>query len=214
MKRYAVLPGYGLFDESKTDYKKYLDRFVKLVASKKIDEVVLCGGHTSAVIPDKSEAETMVGYLRPRLGSDVKINLADRPLSTTQNLRFAKQFIDLNPVNKIFVVSDAVRFPKVMWIVLKEWFGLDKQQVADYWISMSDKVYSDPEHRHKPVLLKDIRKQLKYGNVAIIVDRIHNKYKEAVHVLLTEPLEIEALYDSELDAKFNDYTLRKFRLKR
>ena len=213
MRRYAVLNGFGLFDESKMEYKKYLDRFVKFIDKNRIDEVVLCGGRTNPAMPDKSEAGTMAEYLAPKIGNNVKIDIEDASITTTQNLRLAKRFIDLSPENTIFVVADAVRFAKVMWIILSDWFALDRRQAIDYWIDFADKVYLSPNHKGNPLRLKDIGKGLRYKNVRVVVDRLHKKYNEAFHTLLTEPLEIEALYDKEIEAKYDGFSMRKFGLK-
>jgi len=53
MTNYATLFGFGLFDPSMVKYRGYLERFAAFTKKKKIDVIVLCGGHTNLKFPDK-----------------------------------------------------------------------------------------------------------------------------------------------------------------
>jgi hypothetical protein len=210
--KYAILFGFGLFDESNSKYKDYLDRFVKFVKKKEIDEIVLCGGHTDITQPDKSEAKTMADYITQHLESKVKIHIEDMSITTEQNITFAKNFIDLDNKNKIFVISDGVRFFKIMWILLDRWFGLSKEGIIDNWFNIVQQIYSNPKKKDTTMELKDIKPFLKYENVKIIVDNHHKDYRNSMHTIISEPLEIEGLYDQKVYEKLMYIAKRKFKM--
>jgi putative lipoic acid-binding regulatory protein len=211
MTRYAVIFGFGLFDETNLKYKAYLDRFAKLVAKKKIDAVVLCGGHTNVEFPEKSEAGTMAAYLTPILPDSVKIYTEDRSLTTEQNVKFAKELLDLSPENKIFLVADSVRFFKDFWFVLHHWYGLTKEEIITQLLSiMLTEISENPK---RTIELKEIKKKLKYKNTEIVIDALHKDYLNAMHTIITELFEIEALYDPKVYDKYMEMTRAKFRVK-
>ncbi len=206
MTTYAVLPGFGIFDESKKDYRDYLDRFVALVKKKNVSEVVLCGGATDSGAPGKTEAGTMAEYLRPLLDPDIRVHLEDRSLSSKENVEFAKRFLDLEGGNHVFLVSDGVRFFKMMWFVLHFWFGMGETEIAKYWHDLQEEIYANPKKPDRALRLREISRRLRYKNVAVIIDKIHRSYREAVHPLVTDTLEIEALYDKDIETLAADIT--------
>ena len=209
--RYATIFGFGLFDQSNPKYKAYVDRFALFVKKNKIDEVVICGGHTNAAVPEKSEAGTIAEYLRPILGN-VKMHVEDRSLTSEQNIAFAKQFIDINSAEKIFVIVDSVRFFKVFWMILDRWFGLGKRQIEEEWLNRLIGVYTNPKKKDTTLAFKDIKKLLFYKNVKLVVDRHHKEYRSAMHTIISEPFEIEALYDQAVYDKFLEMTKKKFKM--
>jgi len=220
MTNYATLFGFGLFDPSNLGYRRYLDRFAAFAKKKKIDTVVLCGGHTNLKFPEKSEAVTMAEYLRPLLGSKVQIMIEDRSRTTGENIQFAKNYIDLSPNNRIFVVTDSVRFFKVYWMVLHYWFGLSKEDISSEWLKIVKMIYADPNKKAIDIVVRDLKKYLKFRNVTITIDTLeHKRYKDSVHQLISEVIEIEALYDQSLMndflelAKAKEEARAKFNLK-
>ena len=64
--KYAVLLGYGLFDRSNMNYKRYLDNFASFANKNNIEVVVLSGGHTNPRRPLESEAGTISKYLESK----------------------------------------------------------------------------------------------------------------------------------------------------
>ena len=64
--KYAVLLGYGLFERSNINYKRYLDNFASFVNKKNIEVVLLSGGHTNLRRPLESEAGTISKYLESK----------------------------------------------------------------------------------------------------------------------------------------------------
>lgn len=210
MVNYAVLLGFGLFDQSNSKYKAYVDRFSKLVDKKKIDVVVLCGGHTDLKMPEKSEAGTIAEYLKPLVGANVKLSLEEESLNSTQSISLAKKHIDLSPANKVFLVSDSVRFFKYFWVILHEWFGLNKEEIMTQWFEILKQAYENPKKKSINIELKDMKRLLKYKNVKIVIDNLHKNYKnDALHVILTEVFEIESLYNPSVRDKFLELTKKK-----
>jgi dihydrodipicolinate synthase/N-acetylneuraminate lyase len=209
MTKYAILLGFGLFEESNQKYKAYLDRFVKFVKKNKIDVVVLCGGHTNLKSPEKSEAGTMADYLTKFLDSNVKIVLEDRSLTTEQNIKFAKEHMNLDPKNKIFIVSDSVRFFKIYWLMLYHWFGLSKDEINAEWLKIAKEAYNNPKKKAINIELKDMKRLLAYKNVRITIDGLHKDYKNAVQVILSEVFEIEGLYDQNVNNRYLEQTKAK-----
>ncbi|MCW6160366.1 MAG: YdcF family protein [Candidatus Micrarchaeales archaeon] len=213
MTKYALLFGFGLFDQSNPKYKAYVDRFAKLVNKKRIEEVVLCGGHTDKNMLEKSEAGTIAEYLKPLIGANVKVHIEDQSLTTEQNIKFAKQFVNLDGANRIIIVSDAVRFFKIFWIVLDRWFNVNREEVVQTWYAIIQKVYDSPKKKGTAIELKDIKRLLEYKNVKVVIDNYHKDYKNGMHTIISEPFEIEALYNQQIYDKFMDVTMKKFKLK-
>ena len=212
MTNYAVLFGFGLFDESNPRYKAYVDRFAKFVNKEGIDEIVLCGGHTNRDMPEKSEAGTIAEYLRPLIGANVKVHVEDQSFTTEQNIKFAKQYINLDGSNRIIIISDSVRFFKVFWIMLDHWFNLSKEEIIQNWFDIVKRIYENPKKKGTTIELKDIKRLLGYKNVRIIIDKHHRDYKSGMHTIISEPFEIEALYNQMVYDKFMEITMKKFKL--
>lgn len=212
MTSYATLFGFGLFDISNRKYRAYLDRFVKFVNKNKIDVVVLCGGHTNVKRPKESEAGTMARYLRPRLKKKVKICIESDSLTTEQNIRFSKRFIDFSEGNKIFVVSDSVRFFKIFWMVLHHWYRLSKSEIIGEWFLILKQAYENPTKKSAIIRTNEIKKMLRYRNFEIVVDRQHSDYKNGLHTIISELFEIEGLYDRRTYKMFMEMTRKKFKM--
>ncbi len=194
---------------SNPKYKGYLDRFAMLVKKKRIDVAILCGGYTNLKQPEKSEAGTMADYLKPLLGEGVRIVIEDRSRTTPEHFQFAKGLIDFSPENKIFIVSDSIRFFKIYWMALHYWFGLNKDEILAEWLKVAKQLYSNPKKKAIDIELKDMKRFLAYKNVKIVVDKLHKGYKEAIHQLVSEVFEIEGLYDP----KVMDMSLEQTRVK-
>ncbi len=211
LTRYATLFGFGLFDESKKDYKEYLDRFADFVKKNRIDHVILCGGHTDVAHPNKSEAGTMAEYLRPHLGT-ATIHIEDQSITAEQNISFAKKFLDFSDGNHVFLVSDSARFFKNYWIALDRWYGLSKEQIIGMWFDMVKDIYANPKKTEKAIELKDLRHRLKYRNMTVVIDKLHRNYLGAMHTSISEIYEIEGLYDKKVYDLFMQMTRRKFKM--
>ena len=84
--KYAVLLGYGLFDRSNINYKRYLDNFASFVNKNDIEVVILSGGHTNPRRPLESEASTISKYIETKLKQNTTILLEERSLTTAQTL--------------------------------------------------------------------------------------------------------------------------------
>lgn len=209
MTNYAVLLGFGLFDQSNEKYKAYLDRLAKFVQKKKIEVVVLCGGHSNLKFPERSEAGTMADYLRPILPENVKVELEDRSLTTDQNIKFAKEHISLDSKNKIFLVSDSVRFFKNYWLMLHYWFGLSREEISAEWFRIGKEAYSNPKKKSINLELKDMKRRLTYKNARIIIDPLHKDFKNAVHVIISEVFDIEGLYDQNIYDRYLEQAKEK-----
>jgi dihydrodipicolinate synthase/N-acetylneuraminate lyase len=209
MAKYATLFGFGLFSRDNPGYRAYLDRFAKLVSRKKIDVVVLCGGHTNLSFPEKSEAGTMAEYLRPLLGANVRLEVEDRSSTTEENIRFARDHLDLGPGNEVFVVSDSVRFFKAFWIVLHHWFGLGKGDIASLWFGIAKEVYENPRKKSIDIEPRDVKRLLRYRNVRFVMDGLHKDYKSAFHQIISEVVEVESLYDPKIRDGFIEMTREK-----
>lgn len=210
MTNYAILLGFGLFDPSNSKYKAYLDRFTRLVQKKKIDVAVLCGGHTNLKFPDKSEAGTIAEYLKKILPANVRIELEEKSLTSEQNIQFAKQHIDFSPQNKIFLVSDSVRFFKYYWMALYHWFGLSREEVYAEWFKIAKKIYENPKRKSINIELKDLKKFLQYKNVQIIIDsKEHKDFNSAVQVIVSEVVEIDGLYSKTANDLYLEQTKAK-----
>lgn len=177
MTRYATIFGFGLFDESNLKYKKYLDRFITFVDKKKIDTVILCGGHSNLKMPEKSEAGTMADYLKKSLNPKVKMIIEDQSLDAEQHFISSKNYIDLGSGNSVFIVSDSVRFLKYYWMFMKHWFGLSKDEISAEWLKIATEAYQNPKKKAINLEIKDMKRLLKYKNVKIVIDPLHKNLK-------------------------------------
>ncbi|MGD0510961.1 MAG: hypothetical protein ABSA33_03925, partial [Candidatus Micrarchaeaceae archaeon] len=73
-------------------------------------------------------------------------------------------------------------------------------------------IYSNPKKKDTTMELKDIKPFLKYENVKIIVDNHHKDYRNSMHTIISEPLEIEGLYDQKVYEKLMYIAKRKFKM--
>jgi len=65
------------------------------------------------------------------------------------------------------------------------------------------KIYDNPKRKHIALQLNDIKKNLAFRNVTIVIDtHEHRTYKDAVHQLASEIIEVEALYSQSI---MNDF---------
>ncbi len=208
--RYAVLPGYGLFDESNKDYKAYLDRFAAFCRRKKIDVAVLCGGHTNVKLPEKSEAGTMADYLRPLVPGSTRLELEEHSTNSIENIRNARNYVDLAEGNAVFFISDSVRFVKHYFTILSLWFGLSKKEVLLQLADIVEKTYENPRKKSINIEARDMNRLLAYKNVKVVIDKLHRNYAhDGLHVIVTEAIEIDALYDPEIENAIRRYNRTK-----
>ncbi len=167
--------------------------------SKGIDTVVLCGGHTDPARPGTSEAGTIRDYLTPLLEGGVKVLLEQQSITTAQNIKFSKRLVDVKSGNRITIFCDNIRPPKVMWFVLHYWFGLDRKEIEEYFIRYSLTFYI--RHLTTERIGAEMAKGISYRNVTIKPYRMRTRVEDAVGNQIPSILEINSLYDRELDRR-------------
>lgn len=171
---------------------------------------MLCGGHTSLKFPEKSEAGTMAEYLRPLIPSATRLELDEQSTNSIENIRNAKDYVDLSEGNQVFFVSDSVRFIKHYFIILNAWFGLGKKEVLLQLAGILEKAYENPKKKSINIEVKDMNRLLAYKNAKVVIDRLHRNYAhDGLHVIVTEPIEIDALYDTEIENAVRAYNKTK-----
>ena len=207
--KYAVLLGYGLFDQS-NNYKRYLDNFASFVNKKNIEVAVLSGGHTNPRRPSESEASTISKYLENKVKQNTTILLEERALTTAQNIEFTRPLLKLTS-SSVTVFCDNIRTPKVMWYILHYWFGLSKREIENYFLGYSLKFYS--KHFTTEQIGKELSKGLVYKNVLVKPYRMRTDIDDAVSVQIASILEINSLYDKKLYSKLIKAIKIKFGLK-
>lgn len=180
----GIVLGYGLFEESNQEYKDYLEWVNKQVVELGLDQVVLCGGFSSQQQPEISEAETMRQFLvkqRP----DFNWILEEQSLTTPQNLKNSIQKIDTN--DNIFVFGDLTRFAKIIWLSLAYILKLERSEIVDaFWEFGKDKKLKPFVYKNLAVLPFDFPSRTKYSAIAQSFSTL---------------LEVESIYDPELDQK-------------
>ena len=208
--KYAVLLGYGLFDRSNMNYKRYLDNFASFVNKNDIEVVILSGGHTNPRRPLESEASTISKYIETKLKQNTTILLEERSLTTAQNIEFANPLLKFAN-GSVTVFCDNIRPPKVMWYVLHYWFGLSKREIENYFLEYSLKFYS--KHFTTEQIGKELNKGLAYKNVLVKPYRMRTDIDDAISGQIASVLEINSLYDKKLYSKLIKAVKIKFGLK-
>ena len=209
--KYAVLLGYGLFDRSDMNYKRYLDNFASFANKNDIEVVVLSGGHTNPRRPSESEAGTISKYLESKVKRNTTILLEERSLTTTQNIEFTKPLLKFAN-GSVTVFCDNIRPPKVMWYILHYWFGLGKREIENYFLEYSLKFYS--KHFTTEQIGKELNKGLAYKNVLVKPYRMRTDIDDAISSQIASVLEINSLYDKKLYSKLIKAVKIKFGIKK
>ncbi len=194
--KYAVILGYGLFDDSKSRYARYLDAFTRFVNANAVDVAVFSGGHTSPERISISEAATMADHVRPLLKRNVKIVLEESSLSTAQNIEFSGRVVDTCKGNTIIVFCDNIRPAKVLWFVMHYWFDLSKREIERYFIGLS-LVYYRKRYTTEQIG-KEMKRGMAYKNVTIFPYPLRSGIDDAISQQIPTVLEIGALYDRRL----------------
>ncbi len=205
---YAVIFCFSIFDKHNRDTRGYFERFADFVNSKKIDYAVISGGFTEANTPELSEARTSAEFLAELLNLRTRIIIDEKATSSIDNVKFAGENVDLNPKNKVYVITDAVRFSKVYWLILHYWFRLPRKKIAREWSGIISKAYIGKKENSKTLTISDFDGLIKYKNVEIVIDPLHSNYAAAVQILAAWPMEQAVLYDEKL---FRDWALMKKR---
>ena len=198
MTKYAILLGYGLFDQKNANYRKYLDAFSSFARKNKIENVIICGGRTSPQHPYDSEAGTMQGYLAGKLGK-AKIEIENRSMTTAQNIRFARRFIVLRKGDRAFIFCDNIRPFKVLWYVMHYWYGLRKGQIEDHFVNLSIPYYKKRFTTEQ--MGKVYSDNLTYGNVTVNTFKMRKEIEDAIGQIPASVLEISSIYDKGLERK-------------
>ncbi len=209
MEKYALLLGYGIFDEKNEEYKKYVDEFARFVAENSIKKVILCGGKTSVKFPTVSEAESIAKYLNPKI-SGSSVMLVDESFTAYQNIKFAKRFINDISDSQITVFCDSIRYFKVMWFIMHEWFKMSRDQILKHLLDKVNEHYKKNIYDETTSMGAIIMKEVKaYKGVIINTVPIHLSVDAAVAQQAGSLLDIEALYDKSLDNKLLKLTVAK-----
>lgn len=215
MSKYAVILGYGLFDESNALYKSYLDTAIEHANNDSDSVIVFAGGKTNPKHPSDSEAGTMYKYAKPLLKEHVRVLLEEESMTTPQNIEFVSklipQAISDPSTNKIEVFCDNIRMVKVMWFVQHYWFKRNMDAIAQFFVDYGYQFY---QKQHTTEQIGDhLRNGLEYENVSIVPCWIHTRINSAISQQIGSVLEIQALYDGVLEKKLMRNVLEKFGFK-
>lgn len=190
----AIFLCYGLYEPSNQEYTDYIDQVAKGVTDNNDEKLIICGGHTNPK-KDISEAETVFNYLNSKYHLKCEVVLEDKSLTTPQNLNLASKLIDLKN-DQITVYCDLYRLAKVIWLS------------AHFLLSKSKKEISDALFDY--VLEKKIRSFSAWNLNIIPFDFPSRDRYQASAQTFSSLLEVEALYDPELDEKILNQRKKDF----
>lgn len=193
----AIFLCYGLFEESNQEYKDYVDFAAKEIAEKKIDRLILCGGYTN---PQKniSESETVFNYLKLAHSPSCQIVLETESLTTSQNLQFASRYFS-HTADNITIYCDLYRMAKVIW--LSAHFLLQKTR--------KEIINSILEYN----LERKITPFSSWNLTVIPFDFPSRDKYQALGQSFSSLLEIEAIYDPNLDEEIVSHRKKEFGIK-
>lgn len=193
----AIVLGYGVFQETNAEYKEYLDWIAKDCQEQGIEKIIFTGGCSNNTLPDISEAKANQKYFQkicPNISQSV---LEEKSLTTAQNLQFSAHLIQPN-LDEIIVYCDLYRTAKIIWISLHYLLGLSRHDIA--------------------LSLLDFRKEKKirpyiYKNLTVKGYDFPSRDKNIVlGQTYSSLIEVESLYDEEVDQKLNNQRKQEFGL--
>lgn len=183
----AIVLGYGLFKDSNQEYKDYLEWIAAEVKDKGFEKIILCGGASSNLEPDLTEGESMRQYLA-KISPDLNLVLEEKSLTTPQNLEFASG--EINSGDEIVVFGDLIRSAKIIWLSLHYLLKLDRQEISRVIFEFAkDRKIRPFVHKNLTVLCFDFPSRDK---------------NQATMQSFSSLLEVEALYDQELEQMILD----------
>lgn len=199
MSKIGIVLLYGIYSEERRDYRKYLNYIVDEIVQEKLDQVILCGGHTNPNRLTASEASTARDYLLTKNNFN-KYILEDKSITTNQNLMYAADKLvkmNIDEDDEIFVYGDLTRKSKIAWIAMHEIFNLSQKEIFAFML----------EYVHEQNVYKDI----KYKNLIIRgFDFIEKSKEETIAMSFTAILDVLALYDTDLEKIDNERRKKLF----
>ena len=192
----AIVLGYGVFDENNQEYKDYLDWIAQDIKNSKIERAILCGGYTNNTKPELSEAQSIHDYLKILL-PNFDFFLEDKSLTTPQNFENAAK--QVNKGDEIIVYGDLIRMAKISWLAIHFFLGLDRKEIARIVFGFAK------DKKLKPFV---------YENLTIKVFDFPSRDKYlATAQSFSTLLEVEGIYDTELDRLILDQRKKDFGIK-
>jgi hypothetical protein len=193
----ALLLCYGLFETTNQEYKDYVDLAAREVTEKNIEKLIICGGYTNPQ-KDISEAESVFNYLKSTYNLSCQIIQETKSLTTPQNLQFSAPNID--PIaDTILIYCDLYRLAKVIWLSAHFFLGKSKEDISNALL----------DYR----LERKITPFSKWNLTIIPFDFPSRDKYEAFGQSFSTLLEVEAIYDLNLDERIVDERRKKFGVK-
>mgnify|MGYP001601676814 CR=1 FL=1 len=191
----AIVLGYGVFQETNTEYKEYLEWIAKDCQEQGIEKIIFTGGCSNNTLPGISEAKANLDYLQKIYPNMPQSVLEEKSITTAQNLQFSAQFIDPN-LDVIIVYCDLYRTAKINWISLHYLLGLSRHDIAILLLEF--------------VKVRKIR-HFTYKNLTVKGYDFPSRDKMiAFGQTYSSLIEVESLYDQDVDQKLNDQRKQEF----
>ncbi len=179
-----ILLCYGNFEKSNEEYRQYIEMVVKESLENQAEKLIVCGGNTNNKTSNISEAETVRDYIT-EINPDLKVELEDQSLTTSQNLEFVSKKI--NPTDQITVYCDLARMAKVIWLSLAYLLHKNRQETGNILFDFS---------RERKL------KHFNFENLSVKYFDFPSRDKYlCIAQTFSSLLEVEAIYDRSLEDK-------------
>lgn len=180
----AIFLCYGLYESTNQEYTDYINSMVSDVIANGVEKLIICGGHTN---PHKniSEAETVGNFLKTNNKIKIPILLESESLITSQNLEFASKNVHTD--DTITVFCDLYRLAKVIWLAAHFLLKKTKSEISDALLEYA--------------FAKKIKPFAAWNLTIMPFDFPSRDKYIAFGQSFSSILEIEAIYDKELDEK-------------
>lgn len=157
---------------------------VKESLENQAEKLIVCGGNTNNKTSNISEAETVRDYIT-EINPDLKVELEDQSLTTSQNLEFVSKKI--NPTDQITVYCDLARMAKVIWLSLAYLLHKNRQETGNILFDFS---------RERKL------KHFNFENLSVKYFDFPSRDKYlCIAQTFSSLLEVEAIYDRSLEDK-------------
>lgn len=190
-----ILLCYGNFEKSNEEYRQYIEMVVKESQENQVEKLIICGGHTNNTTPNISEAETVRDYIQG-INPSINVELEDQSLTTPQNLEFVSKKI--SSTDQITVYCDLARMAKVVWLSLTYLLHKNRQETGSILFDFSK------DKKLKPFIYENLT--VKYFDFPS-----RDKYL-CIAQSFSSLLEVEAIYDRELEDKITTQRRKDFGL--